>query len=76
MTNEVSSFYWPYVSICCSCLSFSVTVGVSFTPAERNLDHKEEYYNSNHDAGTVVVIDRLYHLAKNIIPGSKTGTHY
>lgn len=72
---EVSSFYWPYVSICCSCLSFSVTVGVSSTPAERNLDHQEEYSNSNYDAGIDVVIDRLYNLAKTIIPGSKTGTH-
>lgn len=29
-----------------------VTVGVSATPAEKNLDYHEEYYNSNHDAGT------------------------
>lgn len=48
---EVSSFYWPYVNLCCTCLSFSVTVGVSSTPAEGNLDHQEEYYNSNYDAG-------------------------
>ena len=54
---EDPSFYWPYVSTCCSCLSLLVTVGASATPAERNLYHQEEYYNSNHDAGTVVEID-------------------
>lgn len=32
-------------------------MGASSVPAERNLDHQEEYYNSNHDAGTVVRID-------------------
>lgn len=51
-----SSFYWPYVSICTACLSLVVTGmgagGAIAIPAERNLDLQEEYYNSNHDAGT------------------------
>lgn len=46
-----SSFYWPYVSICSACLSLVVTGGATASPAERNLDLHEEYYNSNHDAG-------------------------
>lgn len=35
------------------CLSLLVTEEASSTPAEKNLYH-QEYYNSNHDAGTVV----------------------
>lgn len=66
---EDLNFYWPYVSICRSCLSLLATVGTSATSAERNLDHQEKYYKSNHDAGTVVETDyniwqKLQHQAE------------
>lgn len=61
---EVSRFHWPYVSICSSSLSALVTVGASATPADRSLDHQEEFYNSNNDTGTIVEI--VYNILQRL----------